>query len=146
MPAVYKVGTTMYTAGIISFHSSRAMVSPQSPSKMSAPIELARVRRLFAQPQRVAPTDFLRREIAARMHERLQLVKLAPRRVLDAGCGAGADLALLQKDYPAAQIIGLDASAAMLDAARVPAPALKALNQMLSRLLPAKAGVDLLCG
>src|SRR5213079_2192422 len=44
------------------------------------------------------------------------------------------------------QIIGLDASAAMLDAARVPAPALKALNQMLSRLLPAKAGVDLLCG
>jgi malonyl-CoA O-methyltransferase len=113
---------------------------------MSAPIDLARVRRLFADPQRVAASDFLRREIAARMHERLSLVKVAPRHVLDAGCGPGPDLALLQKDYPAAQIIGLDAAFAMLEAARVPATALGALNQMLSRLLPAKAGVDLLCG
>jgi malonyl-CoA O-methyltransferase len=112
---------------------------------MSAPIDLAQVRRLFARPERIAPSDFLRREIAARMHERLGLVKIAPRRVLDAGCGAGADLALLQKDYPAAQIIGLDAAPAMLDAAKAPASALKSLNAMLSRLLPAKAGVDLLC-
>ncbi|HZV67575.1 MAG TPA: methyltransferase domain-containing protein [Telluria sp.] len=113
---------------------------------MSAPIDLARVRRLFADPQRVAASDFLRREIAARMHERLGLVKIAPRRVLDAGCGPGPDLALLQKDYPAAQIIGLDAAFAMVEAAKVPATALSALNQMLSRLLPAKAGIDLLCG
>ncbi|MEO7581105.1 MAG: methyltransferase domain-containing protein [Massilia sp.] len=112
---------------------------------MSAPIDLARVRRLFARPDRIAPSDFLRREIAARMHERLALVKIAPRRVLDAGCGAGADLALLQKDYPAALIIGLDAAPAMLEAAKAAAPALKSLNAMLSRLLPAKAGVDLLC-
>ena len=112
---------------------------------MSAPIDLGRVRALFAQPQRVLRSDFLRREIAARMHERLALVKVAPRRVLDAGCGAGADLALLQKDYPAAQIIGLDAAQAMLSAASVPASSLKSLNAMLSRLLPAKAGVDLLC-
>ena len=113
---------------------------------MSAPIDLARVRRLFADPQRVAASDFLRREIAARMHDRLDLVKVAPRRVLDAGCGPGPDLALLQKDYPAAQIIGLDAAFAMVEAAKVPATALGALNQMLSRLLPAKAGIDLLCG
>ena len=122
------------------------MVSPPTPSKMSAPIDLARVRRLFADPQRVAASDFLRREIAARMHDRLTLVKVAPRRVLDAGCGPGADLALLQKDYPAAQIIGLDASMAMVQAARAPASALTSLNQIISRLLPAKAGVDLLCG
>jgi len=122
------------------------MVTPSSPSRMSAPIDLARVRRLFADPQRVAASDFLRREIAARMHERLGLVKIAPRRVLDAGCGPGPDLALLQKDYPAAQIIGLDAAFAMVEAAKVPATALSALNQMLSRLLPAKAGIDLLCG
>jgi malonyl-CoA O-methyltransferase len=113
---------------------------------MSAPIDLARVRQLFAQPQRVAPSDFLRREIAARMHDRLGLVKIVPRRVLDAGCGAGSDLSLLQKDFPAAQIIGLDAAAAMVQAAKTPATALKSLNQMLSRLLPAKAGIDLLCG
>ncbi|MES2018739.1 MAG: methyltransferase domain-containing protein [Pseudomonadota bacterium] len=112
---------------------------------MSAPIDLARVRQLFARPSRVAPSDFLRREIAGRMHERLELVKIAPRRVLDAGCGAGADLPLLQKDYPGAQIIGVDAAPAMLEQAQTPASALKSLNSMLSRLLPAKAGVDLLC-
>jgi malonyl-CoA O-methyltransferase len=151
----------MYTARIISFSprvganeartkpqrsGQRTMTSPQTPSKMSAPIELALVRRLFARVQRVAASDFLRREIAARMHDRLSLIKVAPRRVLDAGCGAGADLALLHKDFPAAQIVGLDAAAAMLAAASVPATALSALNQMLNRLLPGKAGVDLLCG
>jgi malonyl-CoA O-methyltransferase len=113
---------------------------------MSAPIDAARVRTLFARPERVAASDFLRREVAARMHERLALVKIVPRQVLDAGCGSGADLALLQKTYPAAQIVGIDAALAMAEAARAPAPALRALNQMLSRLLPAKAGVDALCG
>jgi len=113
---------------------------------MSAPIDLDRVRTLFALPERVQASDFLRREIAGRMHERLQLVKIAPKQVLDAGCGAGADLALLQKTYPAAQILGMDASAAMAAAAKAPAPGMRSLNQMLSRLLPAKAGVDILCG
>jgi len=113
---------------------------------MSAPIDAERVRALFAEPQRVAAADFLRREIAERMHERLSLVKIVPQRVLDAGCGAGPDLGILQKTYPAAQIVGIDASPAMLAGARTPAPALRSLNQMLSRLMPAKAGVDLLCG
>jgi malonyl-CoA O-methyltransferase len=80
------------------------------------------------------------------MHERLSLVKIVPQRVLDAGCGTGPDLGTLQKTYPAAQIIGMDASSAMLMEAKAPAPAMRALNQMLSRLMPAKAGVDLLCG
>lgn len=122
------------------------MASPQSSSKMSAPIDLARVRQLFSDPARVAESNFLRREVAARMHERLALVKIAPERVLDAGCGTGADLALLQKSYPAAQIVGVDASPAMLRAARGPAPAARPLNNLLSRLMPAKTGVDLLSG
>jgi malonyl-CoA O-methyltransferase len=113
---------------------------------MSAPIEQARVRSLFAQPERILPSDFLRREIAQRMHERLQLIKILPKQVLDAGCGPGADLALLQKTWPAAQILGIDAAPAMARAAKAPAPATRSLNQMLSRLLPAKAGVDLVCG
>jgi malonyl-CoA O-methyltransferase len=112
---------------------------------MSAPIDLARVRALFADPARVAPSDFLRREVASRMHERLALVKIAPQQVLDAGCGPGADLALLQKAYPAAQIVGVDAAPAMAEAAKAPAPAMRALNQMLNRLMPAKAGIDVLC-
>ncbi|MFC5513942.1 methyltransferase domain-containing protein [Massilia jejuensis] len=113
---------------------------------MSAPIDAGRVRALFKEPRRVAAADFLRREIAGRMHERLSLVKIGPRRVLDAGCGAGPDLGTLQTTYPAAQVIGIDASSAMLAAAGTPAPALRSLNRMLSRLMPAKAGIDLLCG
>jgi malonyl-CoA O-methyltransferase len=122
------------------------MVSPQPSSKMSAPIDLVRVRKLFADPSRTAAASFLRREIAARMMERLLLVKLAPTRVLDAGCGSGADLPALQQTYPAAQIVGLDASTGALAAARAALPAPGALNQMLSRLLPAKTGVDLAAG
>ncbi|MCS0610554.1 methyltransferase domain-containing protein [Massilia solisilvae] len=120
------------------------MASPQSSSKMSAPIDMACVRQLFSRPARVAESNFLRREIAARMHERLALVKIAPERVLDAGCGTGEDLALLQKTYPAAQIVGVDAAPALLAAAKGPAP--RPLNQLLSRLMPAKTGVDLLSG
>ena len=116
-----------------------------TPPKMSAPIDLDRVRTLFSRPERVLASDFLRREIAQRMHERLELVKITPQRVLDAGCGPGADLAVLQKNYPAAQILGVDGSPAMLQAAQAPVPKLAALNQFLTRFLPGKAGIDLLC-
>ncbi|RJG15782.1 methyltransferase domain-containing protein [Massilia cavernae] len=112
---------------------------------MSAPIDQARVRTLFADPARMAPADFLRREIAARMHERLQLVKVAPARVLDAGCGTGPDLGLLQKDYPAAQIVGIDSNIGMIAAARTSAPA-SSLKSVLNRLMPSRTGIDLLCG
>lgn len=118
------------------------MSSVQSPSKMSAPIDRVRVRALFADPNRVAQSDFLRREIAGRMHDRLGLVKLTPQRVVDAGCGPGADLSRLYKAYPAAHVIGIDASAAMAAYAGRPA----ASRSLLSRLLPAKAGIDAVCG
>ena len=46
---------------------------------LSAPIDLALVRRLFATPARItrhAGSEFLRREVATRMHEKLALVNL----------------------------------------------------------------------
>jgi malonyl-CoA O-methyltransferase len=122
------------------------MEVPANPPKLSAPIDRERVRRLFSRPERIQPSDFLRREISSRMFDRLELIKIAPLRVLDAGCGAGADLALLQKSYPAAQILGLDAAEAMVRAAQGPAARQSSLNQLLNKLLPAKTGVDLLCG
>jgi malonyl-CoA O-methyltransferase len=109
---------------------------------MSAPIDPARIQQLFADPARVAPSDFLRREIAGRMFERLALVKNSPQQVLDAGCGPGADLAQLQKAYPAAQVLGVDAVPAMLAGA---GSATQAPRSFLSRLLPAKSGIDLAC-
>ncbi|SEN62156.1 malonyl-CoA O-methyltransferase [Duganella sp. CF517] len=119
---------------------------PANPPKLSAPIDLERVRALFSRPERISPADFLRREVSSRMFDRLELIKIAPQRVLDAGCGAGADLPLLQKSYPAAQILGLDAAAAQLRAAQGQSSKQSSLNQLLSKLLPSKTGVDLLCG
>lgn len=87
--------------------------TPDATSHMSAPISLQRVRRLFSRPARVAESDFLRREVAHRMHEKLQLVRIEPARILDAGCGEGADLAVLQKQYPQAQVVGLDGAFGM---------------------------------
>lgn len=60
----------------------------------------------------------LPRELARRMAERLDYVKLAPRAILDLGCGIGADLPVLEYRYPNASITGCDLSLAML--ARVP--------------------------
>ena len=55
-------------------------------------------------------------EIGARMLERLDLVKLAPRRVLDAGSGPGRDAKALAARYRQAQVLALDVSLGMLRA------------------------------
>jgi malonyl-CoA O-methyltransferase len=56
----------------------------------------------------------LPREIAARMIERLLLVQLPARRILDAGCGTGSAAALLRQRFTGALVIELDASEQML--------------------------------
>lgn len=52
------------------------------------------------------------------MNERLDLVRLTPQCVIDAGCGEGHDLAALAQRYEGAQVIGVDQSPAMLASAR----------------------------
>jgi len=70
--------------------------------------------------ERAAPTyakaSRLEAEIGRRMLERLDYVKLAPRRVLDAGSGPPQHL--LGRRYPEAEVIALDFSLAMLRAGR----------------------------
>ena len=80
----------------------------------SAPIHPPFVRQLFSQPHKRVAADFLYREIANRMAERLQLIRLHPRMILDAGCGTGADMNLLQQTYQNAQTVGIDGAVAML--------------------------------
>lgn len=122
-----------------------------SPDRASAPIDLHRVRQLFSRPDRVAESGFLRREIAGRMFERLELIRLAPGLVLDAGCGDGADLPALRQRFGDARLIGVDASAAMLDAARASQQAAQSsMNRLLQRWLPKSAagpglGAELAC-
>ncbi len=119
-------------------------------SQQIAPISVARVRRLFAQPARVAESQFLRREIAGRMFERLALIKAQPVRVLDAGCGEGDDLLGLHQAFPQAQRMGIDASAAMLaQARRAGAQSASGMQGVLARLFAPRAaamqGATLAC-
>ncbi|MEQ1519414.1 MAG: malonyl-ACP O-methyltransferase BioC, partial [Usitatibacteraceae bacterium] len=61
---------------------------------------------------------FLQREIADRVFERLEYIKLEPATVLDIGCGTGYATAKLRARYPKANIIGLDLAEQMLVRAR----------------------------
>ena len=73
------------------------------------------IRRHF---DRAAPTyeraAELQREVAARMLERLDLIKLHPGRMLDAGSGTGLVTRTLGRRYPDAGIVQLDLSLRML--------------------------------
>src|SRR5438105_1639396 len=88
------------------------------PSDASLPDPRA-VRRAFA---RAAPTydaaAVLQREVGTRMIERLDVVKLEPTAILDAGCGTGDALGELAARYPGAQRVALDVALPMLAAAR----------------------------
>lgn len=90
------------------------MADQPRDNQFSAPISVARVQRLFENTSRCDPSQFLRREIASRMYERLSLIKILPERVLDAGCGEGDDLKVLAQTFPSAELLGMDISPAML--------------------------------
>lgn len=78
-------------------------------------IDPVRVRRLFA---RAAPrqADFICREIATRLFERLDYIRITPAAILDAGAGAGADALALATRFPAAPVLALDLVARRQDA------------------------------
>jgi len=85
----------------------------------SGPIDKGSARRSFEQ----AATGYdraavLQREIADRMLERLDYVRLEPQLVLDLGAGTGYAIAALQKRYRKARIIALDFAFGMLRQAR----------------------------
>jgi len=80
------------------------------------------VRRHFA---RAAATydgaAVLQREVGRRMAERLDVVKLAPAAILDAGCGTGDAQAELGIRYPGARRVALDVALPMLAVAKAKA-------------------------
>jgi len=84
-----------------------------------AEIDVRAARRRF---DRAAPTyqgaARLEAEVGARMLERLDFVRLAPARILDAGCGPAPQAASLARRYAKAQVVALDFSLPMLAHAR----------------------------
>lgn len=78
-----------------------------------------RVRRSFERAARTYDAAaVLQHEVCRRMDERLDLIKLQPATILDAGCGTGNALPLLRARYPQARIVALDLALTMLQQAR----------------------------
>lgn len=61
---------------------------------------------------------FLQQEVARRLDDHLDGVKVDPGLILDAGCGTGFAFDLLKARFPKARVIGLDIAHAMLCQAR----------------------------
>jgi malonyl-CoA O-methyltransferase len=94
------------------------MNSDPAPGGLGAPDARA-VRRHF---ERAAATydaaAVLQREVGTRMMQRLDVVRLEPAAILDAGCGTGEALPELAARYPQARRVALDVALPMLAAAR----------------------------
>jgi malonyl-CoA O-methyltransferase len=90
--------------------------------------------------ERAAPTyaeaSRLEAEIGVRMLERLDYLKIAPRRILDAGSGPSREARELRSRYPRSELVAVDFSVGMLSAERA---------GLLGRLLKRKSR-HLLCG
>jgi len=81
-------------------------------------LDARQVRRAFERAARQgADAAALQGEVERRMLERLEYVRLLPRRVLDAGCGTGRGLGLLRNRYPRADLLGVDFARAAIGAA-----------------------------
>jgi len=92
---------------------------------MNEPTALDRrlVRRSFEQAASTYDqAAVLQREIAARALDRLDLVKLDPGAIVDAGCGTGFAAPSLRRRFPRATLIELDIALAMLRTARLRRP------------------------
>lgn len=83
------------------------------------PIDRRAIRRIFDDTAaRFAEHDFIYRRSFDGLMERLEPMQLSTERILDLGCGLGADSRALARRYRRARIVSADLSAAMLNAAR----------------------------
>jgi malonyl-CoA O-methyltransferase len=78
-------------------------------------LDKARARAAF---ERAAATydqaAVLQREVAGRLVERLDLIRLQPTRIVDVGCGTGYCTRALAQRYRGAEVVGIDIAHAML--------------------------------
>ena len=93
----------------------QGLTANEPPAAPGFTLDRGLLRRRF---ERAAPhydaADALAREVARRMDERLDYIRLSPQRVLDLGCGTGADLPRLAERFPAATLLAADFAPAML--------------------------------
>lgn len=89
----------------------------------------ARVRASFdAAAGRYDAVAVLQAEVRARLLERLDLFRMTPTRILEAGCGTGHGARALLQRYRRAGLVALDLAPAMLQATRARRPWLRRLD------------------
>jgi len=100
-------------------------------------VDIPAARRFFARSaNRAIDIDTLSREVERRMAERLDYVRLAPERFLDAGAGIGQGLKQLTDRYPSALPIAMDSAHALLAQVGARYSLLDRAKAMLSRRQP----------
>lgn len=115
------------------------------PSAAFALPEPRSARRAFDRAAgRFAAASVVHDEARRRLLERLDFVRLTPAVVLDLGSATGAASAALAARYPAARVLALDASLAMLEAARRAAPKAVAIGADAERLPLARGSAQLI--
>ena len=111
---------------------------PRFPAPDPRDVDPRAVRRAFA---RAAATydaaAVLQREVGTRMASRLDYIKVAPRVILDAGCGTGEAVGELAVRYAGSRVVALDAALPMVEAARERA---RRARSLFRRLLPDALG------
>src|SRR5690348_14900034 len=92
---------------------------PRGATPAAFRLDRAHVRRSFDRAS--ASYDgaaVLQARVRAELLDRLRLVRIAPARVLDLGCGTGEGARQLKRRYPRAQTLALDIAPGMLQEAR----------------------------
>lgn len=103
---------------IVARHGSRVIVHSNEASMTDRlPIDAAVVRRLNERRPRPGPDDFLGREVARRLHDRLAPIRHEPHAVVDLGCGPGSDAGTLRGRFDGVRYVGVDHAHAALRAA-----------------------------
>ena len=86
---------------------------------MPMQLDKRQIRRAFSRAAKsYDDAAILQRRIADELIQRLELVRLQPRRILDLGCGTGYAARKLKRHYRRAEVIGLDLAEGMLGRAR----------------------------
>jgi len=87
------------------------------PTLPDLPLDVRHVALQFARRNPLDRAQFLYGEITQRMLQRLSYIRLQPKQVLDAGCGAGHALEPLRGRYADIHYTGVDSCAALLKTA-----------------------------
>jgi len=96
------------------------MTMPVGPDNISNTVDALAARRFFNRSARHGPPlDVLAREVERRMAERLDYIRLEPRRILDAGAGGGHGMSSLHRRYPKALLVAIDSAHSVLKQAPI---------------------------